>query len=139
MKLGADLDRAEPKATADQIKLLTAPERIAFQGFQDRDHLLGGTEAAPALRRLGMTEHLDKMARSVARGDDRFKVVAKAVWDPESGAEGVLKMMNVWGATPGVWQQQVDAAVRNNTPAVGLRPEARDVILEMGGRKWLAR
>jgi hypothetical protein len=137
--IGEKFDLGEPKATAEQLKLLTAAERAEVQLVPDAPNLLDVPIAADVLVRTGMTARIDRLSRAVTKREPRFKDVARALWEPESGPDGIVLMMTRWGRIPLPWRAYIPEVVRLNTPALMMQPEVRDGILLLGGRKWLTR
>ena len=73
----------------------------------------------------------------MARTDPAFEPVARAIWDPANGAQGVFAMMNGWGTINPFVRPAIVRAVEAGTRAEHLSPEVRNGILKLGGRAWL--
>lgn len=136
-KMGEALDREEPEATKQAFALLTGEEVLdAKTMMRFTDDL---PEFAPKLVRLGFKAWAARENRKVAAADLNFPAVARALWDPAKGAQGVLGMMNSWGSIDPGTRQLVYTHVVRSTPTAGLEEETRDAILNLGGEKWLRR
>lgn len=138
-KIANDMDRQEPAKTDEAVKLLAGQEMSEFS-LTYRNRPLGlSPEGVGFLRRLGLTEHLAQLSRRVARESTDFKAVSKSLWEPTTGPNGIVAMMNFWGTIPPANRQYVIFFVTGNRPTSQMDSETRDYILGLGGRRWLAR
>lgn len=135
-KAADSLAAEEPEATKQALDILTAEERFDA-GAEMREPDL--SRSARSLLRKGFTHWVACQSHKVAKGDPEFRAVAERLWDAEIGTQNLLQMMNVWGTIPAVERIHVINAVKTPIPTARLDPAIRNVILLLGGEKWLRR
>jgi hypothetical protein len=135
---GERLDAAEPAATAKALKLLTGGERAEAGGLQFNPGVYL-PKFAPRLVELGLSDWVARESRRVALADATFKPLAETVWDEDSGAGGISRMMHAWGRLTPPQRLGAASAAGADTPTARLSPEVRDAFLALGARKWLER
>ena len=145
-KIAEALDKDEPQKTRKALALLTEFERGEVWYFVERPALelleLPELLHQEFLRRpvqLGFTERAAVLSRHAARKSKDFPAVARKLWEPTTGAAGIVAMMNRWGTVDDFTRQDVVHATTNNTPTAQLFPETRNAILLLGGKTWLLR
>ncbi len=136
LKIADQLDNEEPEKTRKALALLTQVELLesgalivkgnAFGDWANFDRTL-----PTKLRRVGLSAWLDRLSRKIALQDPRFKDVARVLWEPRTGPDGLVAMMNVWGTFPQETRSTVNGAVTSGTRAALLQVDTRDAILDL--------
>jgi hypothetical protein len=135
LQLAGEADRREPALTQQSQGFLADDERAdALAMMAEPGHL---PEFAGRLRRLGLDAWVDRKSREAARQDARFTEVMRVIWDEPGGPAGLVAAMGVWGTFDVIARADVRNFVRR--PGQPLTPEVRDMILLLGGEKWLRR
>jgi len=135
-KIGARLDAEEPELTRKALAILTVDEKADAE-FEMLSAKNSFNYSPPALIRLGLRAWVERESRRRAAVDPEYDAVMSVIWEPESGPDGLLRAMHVWGEIRD--RIEVAEAVQTATPTARLDPKTRDAILALGGRKWLSR
>ena len=131
VKISDKLDLDEPAKTEKALKLLTEIETFQVPSYKN----LFPPEAAGILIKFGLKDRMWRLSREMAQMDEDFKAVAEKLWEPKSGIESIVLMMEKWGQINNGIRLYVADAIKNDKKPLDSR--SRDAILALGGKKWI--
>ncbi len=137
-KVGAALDKEEPAASEKAMKLLSDREKIEVGNLMFNPANLLDKNAV-VLVRLGLSAWVARESRRIAAADDGFRGTVSVLWDVDRGAQGILGMMNTWGAVPRTTRHLLKEHVATGTATEKLPAEVRAALQNLGAEKWLLR
>lgn len=145
-----ELERGEPKVTAEALKLLTAQERQRAETIMaDKDPSLfavatsvKGTPVAVELNNYGLRDYSGMMSARFAREDPQFKSIMKTFWKYFPDGQRVTALvdaMRIWASIALLERSFLFGAVENDLKPINMSAGPRDTALLLGGKGWLAR
>jgi hypothetical protein len=96
-------------------------------------------ENAEILTRFGFGGVADTLSAKVAMTDADFRGAMQAVWAPAFGREGIERTAGQWCRIDPSARRLAVFAILNRVPTGDLSERARDTLLSLGLRDWLAR
>jgi hypothetical protein len=91
------LQKSEPMVTADKLGKLTPAEQKQVMSLMEKAKGDKLHTVSKDLGKAGFGVWVICRSQEVAKDDKDFKAVARKLWVPDSGAGGVLTMLNAWG------------------------------------------
>jgi hypothetical protein len=100
---------------------------------------MGHNGSARKLNRYGLGAVARVLSAKNAIGNKEFVNFAGKVWVPEFGPQRLAELAEVWYQMPPPLRRAIVEAVLSDTPAVAIRSDTRDALIDLGLSHWLSR